>query len=37
MATIYHAEKDEDKKIHGDEEIRCKPDPSVTKYKICKL
>ena len=23
MATIYHAEKDEDKKIHGDEEIRC--------------
>jgi len=31
MATIYHAEKDEDKKIHGDEEIRCKPDPSITK------
>ena len=31
QATIYHAEKDEDKKIHGDEEIRCKPDPSKTK------
>ena len=31
MATIYHTEKDEDKKIHGDEEIRCKPDPSKTK------
>ena len=30
-ATIYHTEKDEDKKIHGDEEIRCKPDPSKTK------
>ena len=28
QATIYHTEKDEDKKIHGDEEIRCKPDPS---------
>ena len=22
--TIYHTEKDEEKKIHGDEEIRCK-------------
>ena len=31
MATIYHTEKDEDKKIHGDEEIRCKPDASKTK------
>jgi DNA-directed RNA polymerase II subunit RPB2 len=30
-ATIYHTEKDEDKKIHGDEEIRCKPDPAKTK------
>ena len=30
--TIYHTEKDEDKqKINGDEEIRCKPDPSKTK------
>ena len=31
QTTIYHTEKDEDKKIHGDEEIRCKPDPSRTK------
>jgi DNA-directed RNA polymerase II subunit RPB2 len=31
QATIYHTEKDEDKKINGDEEIRCKPDPSKTK------
>ena len=31
QATIYHTEKDEDKKIHGDEEIRCNPDPSKTK------
>jgi DNA-directed RNA polymerase II subunit RPB2 len=30
-ATIYHTEKDEDKKIRGDEEIRCKPDPLKTK------
>jgi DNA-directed RNA polymerase II subunit RPB2 len=30
-ATIYHTERDEDKKIHGDEEIRCKPDASKTK------
>lgn len=30
--TISHTEKDEDKqKINGDEEIRCKPDPSKTK------
>ena len=26
QATIYHTEKDEDKKFNGDEEIRCKPD-----------
>jgi len=31
QATIYHTEKDEDKKIHGDQEIRCKPDPAKTK------
>ena len=31
QATILHTEKDEDKKIHGDDEIRCKPDPSKTK------
>ena len=32
QATIYHTEKDEDKqKINGDEEVRCKPDPSKTK------
>jgi len=31
QATIYHTEKDEDKKIHGDEEIRCKPEASKTK------
>ena len=31
LATIFHTEKDEDKKIHGDEEIRCKPDPTKTK------
>ena len=30
-ATLYHTEKDEDKKINGDEEIRCKPIPSKTK------
>ena len=30
-ATIYHTEKDEDKKINGDEEIRCHPDVSKTK------
>tara|TARA_Y100000996_G_C22513615_1_gene639499 strand:+ start:117 stop:1337 length:1221 start_codon:yes stop_codon:yes gene_type:complete len=30
-ATIYHSEKDEDKKIHGDEEIRCKPNSLKTK------
>lgn len=31
MTTIYHTEKDEDKKINGDEEIRCRPDPARTK------
>ena len=32
QATIYHTEKDEDKqKVNGDEEIRCKPDPTKTK------
>ena len=31
QATIYHTEKDEDKKINGDEEIRCKPDSTKTK------
>lgn len=31
QATIFHTEKDEDKKIHGDEEIRCKPDQQKTK------
>jgi DNA-directed RNA polymerase II subunit RPB2 len=30
-ATIYHTEKDEDKKIYGDEEIRCKPNAVKTK------
>lgn len=31
LATIYHTEKDEEKRINGDEEIRCKPDPAKTK------
>jgi DNA-directed RNA polymerase II subunit RPB2 len=31
LATIYHTEKDEDKKINGNEEIRCKPDKNKTK------
>ena len=32
LATIFHTEKDEDKqKVNGDEEIRCKPDPTKTK------
>jgi DNA-directed RNA polymerase beta subunit len=31
QATIYHTEKDEDKKIHGDAEMRCKPDKAKTK------
>ena len=31
LATIYHTEKDEDKKVHGVEEMRCKPEPTKTK------
>jgi DNA-directed RNA polymerase II subunit RPB2 len=31
QATIYHTEKDEDRKINGDEEIRCRPNKSKTK------
>ena len=31
QATICHTVKDEDKKIHGDEEIRCRPDKTRTK------
>lgn len=31
QATIYHTEKDEDKKVNGDEEVRTKPDMSKTK------
>jgi DNA-directed RNA polymerase II subunit RPB2 len=30
-ATVYHTEKDEDKKVYGDEEIRCKPNGDKTK------
>jgi DNA-directed RNA polymerase beta subunit len=30
-ATIFHVEKDEDKKVYGDEEIHCKPDKNKTK------
>lgn len=30
-ATVYHTEKDEDKKTNGEEEMRCRPDPSKTK------
>lgn len=30
-ATVYHTEKDEDKKNYGDEEVRCYPDKSKTK------
>ena len=31
QATIYHTENDVDKKIYGDEEIRCKADKTKTK------
>jgi len=31
QATIYHTEKDEDKKLYGDSEIRCRPNPEKTK------
>jgi len=30
-ATIYHTEKDEDKKINGEEELRVKPNPNITR------
>ena len=30
-ATVYHTEKDEEKKNYGDEEIRCKPNKAKTK------
>lgn len=30
-ATVYHTEKDETRKVFGDEEIRCKPDKNITK------
>ena len=29
--TVYHTEKDEDRKLHGDAETRCRPDASKTK------
>jgi DNA-directed RNA polymerase II subunit RPB2 len=31
QATVYHTEKDEDKKINGDQELRCVPDVKKTK------
>ena len=31
LTTAYHTEKDEDRKMHGDAETRCKPDPTKTK------
>jgi len=31
MTTAYNTEKDEDKKVHGLVEVRCKPDPAKTK------
>ena len=30
-STLYHTEKDEDKKVNGEEEIRTKPNKSITK------
>jgi DNA-directed RNA polymerase II subunit RPB2 len=30
-ATIFHTEKDEDRKMYGDEELRCNPDRTITK------
>jgi DNA-directed RNA polymerase II subunit RPB2 len=30
-ATIYHTEKDEDKKMNGEEELRIKPNPNITR------
>ena len=31
QAVIYNTEKDEDKNVHGDDEIRGKPNPTKTK------
>ena len=31
QTTVFYTEKDEDKKVHGLAEVRCKPDPSKTK------
>lgn len=31
QATLYNTVKDEDKKLYGDAEIRCRPDPTKTK------
>ena len=31
LATIFHTEKDEDKKLFGNQEIRCKPENQTTK------
>ena len=28
LSTLFHTEKDEDKKINGDEQIRCIPEPA---------
>ena len=30
-STLYHTEKDEDKKVNGEEEIRAKPNKSITR------
>mgnify|MGYP001171639229 CR=1 FL=1 len=30
-ATLYHTEKDEDKKVNGEEEIRAKPNKAITR------
>jgi len=30
-ATVYHTEKDETRKVFGDEELRCKPQKHITK------
>lgn len=31
QATVFQTEKDEDKKVHGDEELRIRPDPAKTR------
>jgi len=31
LTTAYHTEKDEDRKMQGDAETRCRPDPTKTK------